>query len=377
MTRQRLSIDQAVKLYADGGLTETAVRAAQITSSLHPGNIRTYIIERNINYTNICTARCSFCAFSKSPGLGSGYTLNAGQISAKIEELFAIGGRQILLQGGLNPDLGLNWYLELLVELKQRFPELHIHGFSPPEILFLSEKSDMSVVDVIEKLNGAGLDSIPGAGAEILVDRVRGVIAAAKCSSQQWLDVMKTAHRLGMSSTATMMFGHVETVGERIIHLDKLRILQDESLELREKTGVGGVFTAFTCWPFQSANSRLGKFEHYSPNSSLPRGPKQLQLSQAFGQLKMTALSRIYLDNIDNIQASWVTQGPGIGQLSLLMGCNDIGSLMMEENVVAAAGTVHEIKLRQLQELIEAAGFVPVRRDYYYNILWQGMKMSK
>ncbi len=369
MTRQRLNVDQAVELYTNSSLTETAIQAAQITNRLHPGNIRTYIIERNINYTNICTVRCSFCAFSKSPGVGNGYTLNIGQISDKIEELYAIGGRQILLQGGLNPELSLDWYEELLVELKKSFPDLHIHGFSPPEILFIAVKSDKSAAEIIERLNLAGLDSIPGAGAEILVDRVREVIAAAKCSSRQWLGVMKTAHRLGVSTTATMMFGHVETVRERVDHLDKLRALQDESLELREKTGGGGIFTAFTCWPFQSSNSRLGKYGCYDPESSLPRTEKQLQLAGAFGQLKMTALARIYLDNIDNIQASWVTQGPGIGQLSLLMGCNDIGSLMMEENVVAAAGTEYEIKLRQLQELIEVAGFTPARRDYYYNIL--------
>ncbi|MCF7958081.1 MAG: dehypoxanthine futalosine cyclase [Phycisphaerae bacterium] len=365
----RIANKEALELYQASSLCELGMRADEVTRRLHPGKVRTYIVERNINYTNICRTRCSFCAFSVSPKRADrdgGYVLSVEQMSEKIEPLMALGGGQILLQGGMNPDLSFGWYEDMLRGLKERWPDLHIHAFSPPEILYFSDRFEMSIPQVIERLRDAGLDSIPGGGAEILVDRVRKMIAPAKYSSDQWLDVMRKAHLLGLSSTGTMMFGHVETLPERIEHMDRLRKLQDESLNRREKDDAAGVFTAFTCWPFQPGGSRLGKHDQYNPQGNNDRQPDELVLAGGHDQLKMTALSRLVLDNFDNIQASWVTQGAKIGQLSLLMGCNDIGSLMMEENVVAAAGTVHQMQLEQLKELIRQAGFQPVERDYYY-----------
>jgi len=270
--------------------------------------------------------------------------------------LVDIGGTQILLQGGLNAQLPFEWYEQLLRAIKLRFPRLHIHAFSPVEIVFFAKQFGMTTVEVIGKLRDAGLDTIPGGGAEILVDRVRKLISPGKCSSEQWLDVMHQAHMLGVCTTATMMFGHVESIEERIEHLDKLRRLQDESLAYRQGHAEAGYFTAFTCWPFQFGDTRLGR--------KLATGQ-----AGAYEQLKMGALSRLYLDNIANIQASWVTQGPKIGQLSLIAGCNDMGSLMMEENVVASAGTTYRLSLDELHKLISNAGYEPIQRDFYYNRL--------
>ncbi len=368
----RITKQQALELCSGRrvcSLPEIGGRAGEIANQLHPGNIRTYIIERNINYTNICQSRCSFCAFSVSPRDERGFTLDFEQIVSKIEPLVALGGRQILLQGGLNPHLSFDWYEQLLRNLKERFGRLHIHGFSPPEIFFFSRQFEMTIPQVIGKLREAGLDTIPGGGAEILVDRVRRLISPAKCSADQWLEVMRQAHLMGICTTATMMFGHVESMAERIEHLDRIRRLQDESLDRRSRDRSAGVFTAFTCWPFQPGGTRLSKFDRYDPLGDQPRLDNQLLLGGAFEQLKMTALSRIYLDNIANIQASWVTQGPKIAQLSLLTGCNDIGSLMMEENVVSAAGTTFHLQLESLRDLITTAGFKPVERDCYYNPL--------
>jgi cyclic dehypoxanthinyl futalosine synthase len=358
---------QALELYRNCSLNELGARAGRIADRLHGSAVRTYVIERNINYTNICRTRCRFCAFSVSPNDPTGYVLTEEQIAAKIEPLLALGGTQILMQGGMHPDLSFDWYEQLLQNLKQRFPRLHLHAFSPPEIVYFADHFKMTITQVIERFRTAGLDTIPGGGAEILVDRVRNALAPAKCSSQQWLEVMRSAHQLGLCTTATMMFGHLESPAERIEHLDRLRQLQAESLARREKNPSTGIFTAFTCWPFQPGNTRLARFERYDPTSPRPRSPDQLLLAGAHEQLKMTALARIYLDNIPNIQASWVTQGPKIGQLSLLMGCNDMGSLMMEENVVAAAGTTFQLQLDQLRSLIRQAGFQPHQRDCYYN----------
>ena len=378
----RISKQQALQLYRESSLPELSERADKLcnvprtsrphtSQNLHPGNVRTYIVERNINYTNICCCRCSFCAFSVSPGGKNGFVLTFDQIADKIEELLSLDGTQILLQGGLNPELSFSWYEELLRRIKERFPRLHIHAFSPPEICFMAERFNMTIPEVIERLRSAGLDTIPGGGAEILVERVRKIISPGKCSTEGWLDVMRQAHKLGMCTTATMMFGHVETPAERIEHLDRLRALQDESLERRESNPSAGYFTAFTCWPFQSGSTRLGRLDRYDPigDKDRPRRDNELLLAGAFDQLKMTALARIYLDNFDNIQASWVTQGPKIAQLSLLAGCNDIGSLMMEENVVSAAGTTFRMQLKELRRLIQTAGFQPVQRDCYYNLL--------
>jgi len=369
VTSERITNSQALKMYAEMSLAELAEKADEITGSRHPDGVRTYVIERNINYTNICCCLCRFCAYSVSPKSKDGWTLTVEQISEKIEALQAIDGNQILLQGGMNPELPFLWYEDLLRNIKNRFPKLHIHAFSPPEIYFFAQQFNMTVAEVIEQLRGAGLDSIPGGGAEILVDRVRKIIAPAKCTSDQWLDVMRWAHKLGMCTTATMMFGQVETIQERIEHLERLRRLQDESLERREKDSSAGVFTAFTCWPFQAGSTRLiNNFDCYDPikDKDRERREDELLLAGAHEQIKMTAMARIYLDNFDNIQASWVTQGPGIAQLSLKAGCNDMGSLMMEENVVSAAGTTFKMKLDQLRQLIETAGFKPKQRDYYY-----------
>lgn len=361
----RITPVQAAELYGQG-LHELARRAAEITRLLHPGNVRTYAIERNINYTNVCQTRCGFCAFSVSPSDEGGFVLGIDEICDKIEPLVELGGAQILLQGGLNPALSLDWYEGMLQGIKERFPGLHVHGFSPPEILFIADESGLTVAEVLRRLRGAGLDSMPGGGAEILVDRVRRLIAPAKADTEQWLDVMRQAHRLGLCTTATMMFGHVERLAERIEHLDRIRQLQDESLAGRAEDPSRGVFTAFICWPFQPGNTPLGRLGRYDAMSGRPRREDELLCGDAVEQLKMTALARVYLDNIPNIQASWVTQGPKIGQLSLLAGCNDLGSLMMEENVVAAAGTAYHMQLATLRQVIRTAGFEPVQRDFFY-----------
>lgn len=365
----RLSAEEALELYESGSLLDLGLRADEARQRRHPGDVRTYVVERNINYTNICQCRCSFCAFSVSPKSDKAYTLSFEQIGEKIEELVAIGGTQVLLQGGLNPQLPFDWYERMLRAIKERFDGLHVHGFSPVEIAFFAERFEMSVSEVLDRLRAAGLDTIPGGGAEILVDRVRRLISPRKCLSEQWLEVMRQAHRKGMCTTATMMFGHVETVAERIEHLEKVRRLQDESLKRREKDLATGYFTAFTCWPFQSSGTQLGKKGLGEQVEASPEQGNFVLPSGAYSQLKMTALARLYLDNIANIQASWVTQGPKIGQLSLMMGCNDIGSLMMEENVVAAAGTVFAVSLASLRGLIRQVGFEPAQRDCYYNLV--------
>ncbi|MBN1437601.1 MAG: CofH family radical SAM protein [Sedimentisphaerales bacterium] len=363
---ERITAQRAEQLYRDGNLHELCRRGGEIADLLHGSEVRTYAIERNINYTNICGTACSFCAFSvggKDPG---GYTLTVEEVNAKIEPLVALGGTQILLQGGMNPALGLSWYEDLLRGIKGRFAGLHIHGFSPAEIAFMAGHFDMPLRTLLERLREAGLDSIPGGGAEILVDSVRQEVSPGKCSAEEWLEVSRQAHRMGICTTATMMFGHVETVAERIEHLQRLRDLQDESLAYRERTGEGGYFTAFICWPFQGRNTRLGARAEYDEASGRPRERGELVTADAVEQLRMTALARIFLDNVGHIQASWVTMGAKIAQLSLLAGCDDAGSLMMEENVVSAAGTCYMLELETLRGLIRNAGFEPQQRDFYY-----------
>ena len=355
MNQSRVSSQEALRLYKLSQFYDLVRQAQQLTNLRHPGNIRTYAVERNINYTNVCQVRCRFCAFSVTPADPAAYVLSDDQIVAKIKPLIDLGGTQILLQGGLNPELPFDFYINMLKSIRRNFPQLHIHAFSPPEIIFFTRHFEMSIISVIQQLREAGLDSIPGGGAEILVDRVRQLISPAKCCSDEWLEVMRQSHQFGMCTTATMMFGHLETIAERIEHLERLRSLQDESLARQQGQGSGGYFTSFTCWPFQPGNTRLGRDDKLRPVG-------------AFEQLRMTALSRIYLDNIPNIQASWPTQGPAIGQLSLFAGCNDAGSLMMEENVVAAAGTAFSLQLQDLRRMISNAGFNPVQRDYYYHL---------
>ncbi len=307
----------------------------------HPEPIVTFVSDRNINYTNVCVSGCLFCAFYRPPGHNEGYILSESDLFYKIQETIDLGGTQILLQGGMHPDLSLDYYENLLNAIKQRFA-IHIHGFSPPEIYFLAQKTSLSVRDVISRLMAAGLDSIPGGGAEILCDDVRHRISPNKCSSDQWLNVMRIAHELGLKTSATMMFGHIETKGHIIAHLEKLRKLQDETHG----------FTAFIPWTFQPKNTRI---------PVLP--------TSAVYYLRVLALSRLFLDNFKNIQASWVTQGDKIAQLALCFGANDFGSTMIEENVVAAAGVCFRLPKSEMIRLIENAGYIAKQRDCFYNIL--------
>lgn len=339
-------------------LSLLAVIADILRRRFHPHNRITYIVDRNINYTNICTAGCAFCAFHCPPGSEKGYVLSREKLAEKIEETKSLGGIQILLQGGLNPALTLEWFEDLFQWIKKEHP-IHIHGLSPPEILFLSKQSGLSVEETLKRLLAAGLDSIPGGGAEILVDTARKRMNAhRKASSDAWLHVMKTAHRLGVLTTATMMFGAGETPEERLEHLLKIRALQDKAIARRQSTDQDsdktGYFTAFIPWVYQPAQTRLG-------------GEK----ASSFEYLKIVAVSRILLDNIPNLQASWVTQGERISQLALHMGCNDLGSTMIEENVVAATGVKFSMSPERMEEFIRAEGFIPVRRNQAYEMIGQ------
>ncbi len=340
---ERLTPDEGLQLLRSRDLTAIGNAADRVSRRMHPENFRTYNIDRNINYTNICTAVCDFCAFYRSPKSEQGYVLPRAELLQKIEETVALGGNQILMQGGLHPHFKLEWYEELLSDIKSHFPQVNVHGFSPPEIYHFTKVNKLPLRTVLERLRAAGLGSLPGGGAEILVDRVRKEITRGKVLSDDWLDVMRVWHELGGISSATMMFGHVETLEERIEHLERVRQLQDET----------GGFSAFICWTFQPDNTDMS---HIPP-------------AGAFEYLLTQAISRLYLDNVANIQSSWVTQGLKIGQLSLLYGANDMGSLMLEENVVAEAGTVHYLTLDQIRTAIEELGFVPRQRDVFYNLV--------
>jgi cyclic dehypoxanthinyl futalosine synthase len=307
------------------------------------GEIVTYIIDRNINYTNVCDVYCKFCAFYRTETDPDHYVLTHAQIDEKIDELVALGGTQILMQGGHHPALGIDFYLDLLTHLKSKYPGVNVHGFSPPEFNHFSQVFNMPLEEVIKRFKEAGLGSIPGGGAEILVDRVRNRISPRKCSADNWLKVMEIAHGLGLNSSATMMFGHVETLDDRLEHLQRLRDLQDRT----------GGFTAFICWTYQPENTVL-KVPHKTG---------------AHEYLRMQALARIFLDNIPNIQSSWVTQGPKIGQIALGYGANDFGSLMMEENVVSQAGATFRIALDEMKTLIREAGYEPRQRDNWYHLV--------
>lgn len=339
---QRLNIEQALKLWQEENLITLGRMAHEMRLRLHPEEMVTYIVDRNINYTNICVSACRFCAFFKAPGHVEGYVLSFKELERKISETLELGGGQILLQGGMNPDLDLKFYQRMLKFIKGRFPELAVHGFSPPEICYLAEKSGLSMAETIAALRESGLDSIPGGGAEILDDRVRTELSPRKCTSGQWLEVMRQAHLQGIKTTATMMFGHVETSWERLSHLEKLRALQDET----------GGFTAFIPWTFQPGNTQVKAGEASSAE-----------------YLKFLALSRVFLDNIPNIQASWVTQGAKVGQMALLWGANDFGSTMIEENVVAAAGVSFKMPEKQMRDLIRGAGFKPAKRRMDYSLV--------
>jgi cyclic dehypoxanthinyl futalosine synthase len=340
---ERLSPEEGLRLLESHDLAALGRASDEVTRRLHPENYRTYNIDRNINYTNVCTAVCDFCAFYRPPKSDEGYVLGRDELYQKIEETLELGGDQILMQGGLHPEFKLEWYEELLGNIKSRFPKLNIHGFSPPEIHHFTKVSKLSLRTVLERLKAAGLGSLPGGGGEILVDRVRRAITRGKVLTDDWLDVNRVWHELGGRSTATMMFGHVETLAERIEHLERLRQLQDET----------GGFTAFICWTFQP--------EHTDMADVPPAG--------SFEYLKTNAVARLYLDNFANIQSSWVTQGLKIGQLALLYGANDMGSLMIEENVVAEAGTVHHLSLDEIRGAISELGCVPRQRNVRYELL--------
>lgn len=340
---ERLSREEALLLLESRDLAAIGSAANQVTQKLHPESYRTYNIDRNINYTNICTAVCDFCAFYRSPKSGEGYLLPRAELLDKVRETVALGGNQILMQGGLHPTLKIEWYEELLRDIKREFPTVNIHGFSPPELHHFTKVNKLPIRSVLERLKDAGLGSIPGGGAEILVDRVRSEITRGKVMTDDWLNVMRVWHELGGVSTVTMMFGHVETLADRVEHLERVRQLQDETHG----------FTAFICWTFQPDNTDLS----------------HIRATGAFEYLKTQAVARLYLDNISNIQSSWVTQGLKIGQLALAYGANDMGSLMLEENVVAEAGTVHFLTLEQIRSAIEEYGYAARQRDVRYQLV--------
>lgn len=347
---ERISCQEALSLLESSELSAIGQGAQAVTSRLHPENYRTYNIDRNINYTNICTAVCDFCAFYRTPKSPEGYVLDRQELLNKIKETVELGGNQILMQGGLHPHFKLEWYEELLRDIKSHFPEVNIHGFSPPELHHFTKVNKLSIETVLERLKQAGLGSIPGGGAEILVDRVRSEITRGKVMTDDWLNVMRVWHDMGGISTATMMFGHAETLAERIEHLDRIRQLQDQTHG----------FTAFICWTFQPENTQMS----------------QVPPSGSFEYLKTQAVARLFLDNVPNIQSSWVTQGLKIGQLAMLFGANDMGSLMLEENVVAQAGTVHYLTLDQIRDAISELGFVPRQRDVFYKLVDEGLEQK-
>jgi cyclic dehypoxanthinyl futalosine synthase len=340
---QRLTSEEGLQLMTSHQLAAIGRAASEVSQRLHPEPYRTYNIDRNINYTNICSAVCDFCAFYRTPKSPEGYVLDRETIYHKIEETIALGGNQILMQGGMHPTLKLDWYTDLLSDLRSRYPQVNLHAFSPPEIYQFTKVNRLSLREVLSQLKAAGLGSLPGGGGEILVDRVRKQITRGKVLSDDWLNVMRVWHELGGIGSATMMFGHVETLEDRIEHLERLRQLQDETKG----------FTAFICWTFQPEHTDLA----------------HLPAKSAYEYLHTQAVARLYLDNIPNIQSSWVTQGLKIGQLALLYGANDMGSLMIEENVVAEAGTVHFLTLDQIRGAIEELGYEARQRDVFYNLV--------
>jgi len=337
-----LSNTQALDMLQADDLVGLGMEADALRQRLHPGNVVTYIVDRNINYTNVCTEYCSFCAFFRPVGSPEGYIEPLESICQKIDETLTLGGTGILLQGGLHPDLKIGYYENLLAGLKQRYPRIHLHCFSAPEILNIAEVSALSLRETLLRLMDAGLDSIPGGGAEILDDEVRHRIARLKCTTEEWLSVHRTAHQLGLCTTATMMFGCGETLPHRINHLERVRQLQEET----------GGFTAFIPWMFQPAHTSLGN--------------SVKEQTTAVDYLRTLAVSRLYLDNILNVQASWLTPGPRICQIALRFGGNDVGSILIEENVVRAAGCTNTTNEAELRRLISDAGFRPVKRDTLY-----------
>src|SRR5437773_5533962 len=347
----RLTRDEAVDLYRRAPTPLLGRLADEIRARKHPEGIVTYIVDRNVNYTNVCVAKCNFCAFYRPVGSAEGYVLGFDELFRKIDETIAVGGVQLLLQGGHNPDLPLTWYEDLFRAIKERYPTFKLHALSPPEIIHLSRLSQLPVAEVLERLIAAGLDSVPGGGAEVLVDRVRKLLHChGKATADEWLDVMRHAHHAGLRTTATMMYGTVETVEERLEHLLRLRELQDET----------GGFTALITWSYQPHHPELGGIA-----------------AKGLDYLRTQAISRIVLDNFDNLQASWVTQGGKVGQLSLAYGANDMGSVMIEENVVRAAGAAYCMDELEIVRNIEDAGFTAKRRNMHYELLGDPIYRSR
>lgn len=336
-----LTTEKALEMLSTKDVLELGQAADKVRQEMHPDNLVTFVIDRNINYTNVCTSECRFCAFFRAEGHPDGYTLSKAIIFEKLKETIDAGGTQVMLQGGLNPALGLDYYIDLLTFIKKNF-NIVIHSFSPAEILHIAKKEGISVTEVLVRLKAAGLDSLPGGGAEILVDEVRQRVSPKKISASDWLMVMEAAHQVGLETTATMVIGMGETYAQRIEHMEKVRTLQ-------EKTGG---FRAFIIWSFQPGNTQMG-------------GEK----ISAWDYLKTLSIARLYFHNIKHIQGSWVTQGQNIGQLTLAFGANDLGSIMLEENVVKAAGTSHQMTIDKMLNLIRETGKKPAQRDTQYNII--------
>jgi cyclic dehypoxanthinyl futalosine synthase len=419
--KARLSEEQALELYHHASLHDLGQWAHATAQRMHPEPYRTYVIDRNINYTNVCTAKCTFCAFRRDHEDQDSYTLSYEKIGEKIRELVAIHGTQILMQGGMNDRLPLEWYEGLLRYIKSNFPTVHIHAFSPPEFVEFERFFGMDVRDIIRRLHAAGLDTIPGGGGEIFAPRVRRRIGIGKCTGDDWLRVMRVAHEEGLNTSCTMLIGHIEFIRERIEHMAALRDMQDYALAVREARkfsvedrGAGkakalgdvatvasrvnkklpgiwaksgkftlnggdtGSYTAFIHWPFQRENTPLGRAKEWdeatygpfddSTNEDVLRG-RVVRMAGAEEYLRMLALARLYFDNIPSLQSSWVTMGPKIGQLAMFFGANDMGSVMMEENVVSAAGTTYRLQEHEICRLIRDAGWIPAQRDQYYNVL--------
>jgi len=398
----RLTAAQTLGLYLRAPLHLLARVADGVCERIHGPSIRTYVIDRNINYTNVCSARCTFCAFRRDPSDTDAYTLDPEQIEEKVAELVEIGGTQILMQGGMNPALPLSWYEKLLRRLKERFPGVHIHAFSPPEFIEFVEYFDppgetleSKLRWVMVRLREAGLDSVPGGGGEIFAHPVRRKIGLGKCDAEAWLTTMYVAHTLGMFTSATMMFGHIEGLADRVHHLEVVRRWQDRALALGDEHEPGvdaaGHYKAFISWPFQRENTPLGRVPDWGEDTrehdrtfpgdvvatltgdgdakSDPLFGRRVRRAGATEYLRTQALSRIHLDNVYSIGASWVTMGPSIGQLGLRFGANDMGSVMMEENVVSAAGTTYCLDEPVLCRLIREAGYTPAQRDNGYDLI--------
>lgn len=414
----RLSVRDGLRLYREASLHALGRWSSAVADRIHgraeDGASRTYVIDRNINYTNICSASCTFCAFFRKEGDRDAYVLTKEQLHQKVRELVGIGGTQILMQGGMHPGLGVDFYVELLRGLKEEFPGVHVHGFSPPEFVEFVAVYDLpgfaktdpkkghelprevwlgKLEAIMRLLMEAGLNSLPGGGGEIFAEHVRRKIGLGKATAEQWLDVMETAHKLGMKTSGTMMFGHIEGVADRIDHMHRLRQRQDTAIE----AGYPGRYLSFIAWPFQRENTPLGNLPEFDFSSgepfpgdvlaekvlsgevdrtskaacglASPRAGKVVRMAGATEYLRMQAISRLFMDNFHSVGSSWVTMGPHIGELALFYGANDMGSVMMEENVVSAAGTTYCLNEAVLCRLIRDAGFVPAQRDNAYNIL--------